>query len=162
HAAFQSVIECVVHSAKSWEQGLEADRRLVALLEGLATPFLALWYEHSQTLQLSTLEAVRGDRPWQTLRSFIQRYGSDLFQARFMTLANLRGILHHSIGSYLDSLAENRDPLHPIKLVDDIDQGTSREEAVACLQIILQTVIENYEEYKDYNTTTTLSDYGEN
>src|SRR5262249_29252368 len=74
HAAFQSVIECIVHSAKSWEQGLEADRRPVALLEALATPFLALWYEHSQTLQLSTLEAVRGERPWQTLRSFIQRY----------------------------------------------------------------------------------------
>ena len=28
--------------------------------------------------------------------------------------------------------------------------------------MILQAVVENYEEYKDYNTTTTQSDYGEN
>jgi len=27
---------------------------------------------------------------------------------------------------------------------------------------VLQAVVENYEEYKDYNTTTTQSDYGEN
>jgi hypothetical protein len=30
------------------------------------------------------------------------------------------------------------------------------------LEIILQAVVENYEEYRDYNTTTTQSDYGEN
>src|SRR5262249_45961993 len=76
--------------------------------------------------------------------------------------ANLRGILHHGIGPYLDSLAENRDPLHPILLLEETGQTVRREEAVACLQIILQTLVENYEEYKDYNTTTTLSDYGEN
>ena len=30
------------------------------------------------------------------------------------------------------------------------------------LEIVLHAVVENYEEYKDYNTTTTQSDYGEN
>ena len=30
------------------------------------------------------------------------------------------------------------------------------------LELVLQAVVENYEEYKDYNTTTTQSDYGEN
>ena len=30
------------------------------------------------------------------------------------------------------------------------------------LEIVLHAVVENYEEFKDYNTTTTQSDYGEN
>jgi hypothetical protein len=113
-------------------------------------------------LQLSCLEAVRGDRQWEALREFIKRYGRDLFQTRFLTLANLRGILHHGVGAYLDSLAENPDPPHPIKLMEDLGHRITREDAIANLQEVLQAVVENYEEYKDYNTTTTLSDYGEN
>src|SRR5262249_32832117 len=37
-----------------------------------------------------------------------------------------------------------------------------RPQAVRFLETILQAVVENYEEYRDYNTTTTQSDYGEN
>ena len=37
-----------------------------------------------------------------------------------------------------------------------------REEPCDFLELMLQAVVENYEEYKDYNTTTTQSDYGEN
>jgi hypothetical protein len=79
-----------------------------------------------------------------------------------MTLANLRGILHHGIGKYLDYLRDNPDPLHPIRLLDDLGAGITRVEAERRLQAVLQIVVENYEEYKDYNTTTTQSDYGEN
>src|SRR5207237_5228672 len=56
----------------------------------------------------------------------------------------------------------NPDPLHPVQLIDDLDQSVSRENAVRWLQCILHTLIENYEEYKDYNTTTPQSDYGQN
>ena len=35
----------------------------------------------------------------------MQRYGGDLFQTMFMTLGNLRGILHRGVGNYLDYLA---------------------------------------------------------
>src|SRR5262249_58944328 len=69
--------------------------------------------------------------------------------------------LHGGVGAYLDDLAENPDPLHPVHLVDDLDRA-GREEAVRTLEIILRAIVENYEEYKDYNTTTTQSDYGEN
>jgi len=96
------------------------------------------------------------------VQAFIQRYGADLFHARFMTLANLRGILHRGVGAYLDYLRDNPDPLHPIRLLDDLDRSIRREDAIRRLEIILQAIIENYEEYKDYNTTTTQSDYGEN
>src|SRR6202040_1816248 len=90
------------------------------------------------------------------------RFGSDLFQARFMTLANLRGILHRGAGAYLDYLQENRDPLHPFRLLGELDETISRPRAVALLEHVLQAIVENYEEYKDYNSTTTQSDYGEN
>ena len=92
----------------------------------------------------------------------MQSYGGDLFHARFMTLANLRGVLHRGVGAYLDYLRDNPDPLHPVKLLDDLGRSVRREDAVRCLEIVLHAVVENYEEYKDYNTTTTQSDYGEN
>jgi hypothetical protein len=161
-SAYQAVVECVMESAANWDGGPEPNRRLVDLLETLTAPFLTLWIEHSRSLQLSALETVRGDKHWEAVRGFVKRYGGDLFQARFLTLANLRGILHHGVGAYLDALAEDPDPLRPIKLLDDLNRSMKRDDAIACLQVILQAVVENYEDYKDYNTTTTLSDYGEN
>jgi hypothetical protein len=160
--AYQAVVEAVVDSAATWGEAEGGDAQLVGLLETLTGPFLSLWVEHSRTLQLSALEAVRGDEEWEALRDFIRRYGSDLFHARFMSLANLRGILHRGVGSYLDYLAENPDPLHPIKLIDELENGLAREPVVRRFQVVLQAVIENYEEYKDYNTTVVHSDYGEN
>jgi hypothetical protein len=159
--AIQDVVECVVTSADGW--GEEAsDQELVDVLETVTAPFLNLWVEHSRSLQLSALEAVRTDDEWQALRDFVRRYGADLFHVRFMTLGNLRGILHRGAGPYLDFLRENPDPLHPVRLIDDLEAGLEREPVVRRLQTALQAVVENYEEYKDYNTTTAQSDYGEN
>ena len=132
------------------------------MLERLTAPFLALWVEHSRTLQLSVLETLPNEADWQALQTFVRRYGGDLFHARFMTLANLRGVLHRGAGAYLDYLGDNPDPLHPVRLLDDLGRLVSREKAVRFLELTLQAVVENYEEYKDYNTTTTQSDYGEN
>jgi hypothetical protein len=160
-AGYQAVVECIVHSSAEWQLDQEPDKQIVGILETLTTPFLTLWIEHSRTLQLSSLEAIRTETNWQKLRDFVKRYGGDLFHARFMTLGNLRAILHRGVGPYLDYLEQNPDPLHPVRLIKDLDRGVRRDEAIACLQIILQTVIENYEEYKDYNVTTTQSDYGE-
>ena len=79
-----------------------------------------------------------------------------------MTLGNLRGILHRGVGNYLDYLRDNPDPLHPIPLLDDLDGPVRRADAIRWLEVTLQAVVENYEEYRDYKTTTTQSDYGEN
>src|SRR5262249_46256085 len=113
-------------------------------------------------MQLSALEAVPSEEEWQSVRQFVRWYGNDLFNARFTTLANLRGILHRGVGAWLDYLRDNRDPLQTVRLLDDLDAGLPRERAARFLQIILQAVVENYEEYKDYNTTVARSDYGEN
>src|SRR5207302_4547574 len=111
-------------------------------------PFLTLWIEHSRTLQLSILETIQSDSEWQALQTFIQRYGGDLFHARFMTLGNLRGVLSQGVGAYLDYLHDNPDPLHPIRLLDDLDDSISRADAVKRLELVLQAVGENYEEYR--------------
>lgn len=161
-SAYQAVVESVVASAPGWGGGHDNDDELVAVLERLTAPFLALWIEHSRSLQLSVLETLTGESEWRAVQKFVQRYGGDLFHARFMTLANLRGILHRGVGAYLDYLSDNPDPLRPIRLLEELERGIRRPDAIRRLEIVLHAIIENYEEYKDYNTTTTQSDYGEN
>jgi hypothetical protein len=161
-AGYQAVVEAMVDSAAAADPRSGRDQQLVDLLESLTRPFLALWVEHSQRLQLSTLETVRTDAEWQGLRDFVRRYGGDLFHAKFMTLANLRGILHRGVESYLDYLRDNPDPLHPVRLVEELGREVALEDVLHWLPLILHALVENYEEYKDYNTTTPQSDYGEN
>jgi hypothetical protein len=160
-AAFQPAVECVVDSAAGWTAEHEPDEALMDALERLTTPFMTLWVDRSQTLQVSSLETLRAEREWEALRSFIQRFGGDLFHARFMTLANLRGILHHGCAQYLDDLAAQEDPLHPVRLLQELDGPIRREDAVRWLEFVIRAVADNYEEYKDYKTTTTQSDYGD-
>lgn len=140
----------------------DAAENIATLLEAVTEPFLSLWMQHSKTLRLSVLERITSAEEWDRLRRFIRRYGHDLLQPRFLALGNLRGILHQGVGRYLDYLRDNPDPLHPIKLIEDLDGKISRQEAESSLDIILQAIVENYEEYRDYNATTTQSDYGEN
>jgi hypothetical protein len=161
-AAYQAVVESVVDASATWPPEQGGDAQLVEVLERLTAPFLSLWIEHSRTLQLSVLETLTGDSEWRALVGFVERYGADLFHARFLTLGNLRGILHRGVGAYLDYLRDHPDPLRPVRLLDDLGRTLRREDAVRRLEIVLQAVVENYEEYKDYNTTTTQSDYGEN
>jgi hypothetical protein len=173
-AGYTACVEAVVEAAKTWpappppedaetpEQVEDVESiEIVNLLEDITGPFMGLWSEHSQRLQLSAVDTA-GPKDWAALQTFIERYGADLFHAKFMTLANLRGILHRGIGAYLDYLRDNPDPLHPVSLIDDLDAAIPRAEAERHLGMILHILVENYEEYKDYNTTTTQSDYGQN
>ncbi|HEX4591005.1 MAG TPA: hypothetical protein VH120_13800, partial [Gemmataceae bacterium] len=122
--------------------------------------YLVLWVEHSQTLRLSVLESVQSPVEWERLRGFIQRYGHELFTAGFMNVANLRSILHRGVSAWLDELPRQDGP--PEKFLGELDDKFPRSQAVKLLETILQSVVENYDEYRDYNTTTTQSDYGEN
>jgi hypothetical protein len=158
---FTEAIESVVESAAAWGPEFD-DAKLVALLERITAPCLTLWVEHSRGVQISSLETLSDENDWNRLREFIKRYGGDLFHARFMTLANLRGVLHRGVESYLDYLRQEADPLRPIRLINDIDRLVPRSDAVHRLELVLRAIAENYEEYKDYNATTSQSDYGEN
>src|SRR5262249_35780813 len=135
---------------------------LVRVMETMLEPLLELWIEHSDGMRLSTLESLRSPQEWARLRDFIQRYGGDLFHPRFMALGNVRGILHQGVGAHLDYLLKNADPLHPVRLIDEMDNKVQRREAEHWLHVILKTVEENYAEYQDYKATTPQSDYGEN
>jgi hypothetical protein len=161
-AGYQGVVECLVVSAEQWSEDHGDDPGLVAALDAVTRPFVALWAEHVRTVRLSALETVPSEDEWQEVRDFVRRYGSDLFHARFMSLANLRGILHQGVGAFLDHLAANPDPLHPVRLIDDLEGGLPREPVERRLRLVLEAVVENYDEYRDYNTTTGQSDYGEN
>jgi hypothetical protein len=159
-AALQAAVEAVVDSSAAAGAGGEAD--VLPLLEQLVHPFMELWNRHSQTFLVATLETVRAEADWEALRAFIRRYGRDLFHVRFLAPGNLRGILQRGVGAYLDDLQEHPDPLHPVLLADDLSGAISREDAERHLQVILQCLLENYEEYKDYSATAPQSDYGDN
>jgi hypothetical protein len=172
----QAVAEKLAESPEAWlpfpegelgtgplAEGFELeDRKRVEILRRVTNPFLELWLRHSQTLRISVLETARGEEFWRGLRDFIQRYGNELFHQRFLTLANLRAILHRGVDAYLDSLGEEPDPLHPLRLLDDLGRVIPRADVVKYLDFILQALVENYEVYKDYNSSTAQSDYGEN
>src|SRR5207249_4021268 len=51
----------------------------------------------------------------------------------------------------------------PPKICDDIESAKfDRGSAASLLEYTVQALIEHHEEYRDYNSTTTQSDYGEN
>jgi hypothetical protein len=156
-AGFQAVVTEVVESLADQEDELTLD-----LLQELTGPFLQLWIDHAKHLRLSSIAEIGSDAAREGAYAFIKTYGRDLFHAKFLTLANLRGILHQGVDKYLASLEENPDPLHPLRLIDDLGKQIERTTAVRHLTVILRILSEYYEEYKDYNTTTTNSDYGDN
>jgi hypothetical protein len=161
-SGYLAVVEAAVESVAADESEAEQDREVIVLLERLTRPFLNLWVEHSQTLRLTALDNIATDAEWDRLQDFVVNYGGDLFHAKFMTVANLRAVLHRGVAAHLEYLAENPDPQNPVELIDDIDGRVKKADAVRWLECVLQATIENYDIYKDYNTTTTQSDYGEN
>ena len=141
---------------ESWTR----DSRLFLAIERLAERSLLTWLEHSKTLRLSVLEKV-GDRDsWSRLVHFVQTYGGDLFTQRFFNLGNLRAILHQGVHDWLKQLQEEPGD-YQFQLLDAIGESIDFDEACRWLTLVLEAIIENYAEYRDYNSTTTQSDRGE-
>jgi hypothetical protein len=159
--ALQSALEALLDAAHVWSADhLVGDDGLVELLRRITDSFLSLWLAHSQTLRLSVLESLNAGSEWEELREFIKNYGGDIFTPQFLALANLRSVLHRGLDNWLDSLAETLDAP---KLIADMDRRRyPRRRAIAHMDFIVQALIEHHEEYRDYNSTTTQSDYGEN
>ena len=59
------------------------------------------------------------------------------------------------------SLEDETDAGESLRLVEDLGKGISHAAAAEQLQTIIEAVVENYSEYKDFNATTTQSDHGE-
>ncbi|MCP4191466.1 MAG: hypothetical protein GY768_12645 [Planctomycetaceae bacterium] len=166
---FRSLVDCVIRATNVNEtQDLsptegadDTGPQLVSCLESMTESMLVTWLSHSRTLRLSVLEKVKGDEAWQDLVQFVKRYGEDLFTQQFLSLANVRSILFQGVENWLLQMEEDSPEGWNLKLIEELDSGISREEATKHMTLVLEAVVENYGEYRDYNSTTTQSDRGD-
>lgn len=158
------VVEAVVRADAEAGDEAGADGPLADVLFRVAEKFQTLWTEHSQSLRLSVLESVNEESAWAPVRDFVKNYGRDLFTVSFLGLSRMRGILARGVAAWLDHEVEQGEPAEKRpRLVDDWEDGKlDRDRTVRSAEIVLQALVEHYDEYRDYNTTTTQSDYGEN
>lgn len=162
---YRAIVESLVASAQSWPRQTttteDSAEALVTCLEKLTESLLTGWLAHSRTLRLSVLERVHERAAWKKSVAFIERYGNELFTQRFLNLGNIRAILHQGVAQWLTSLREDDSDEGPPKLLGDLAAGESLDEAAEQLSLVLESIVENYGEYRDYNSTTTQSDRGE-
>jgi hypothetical protein len=162
---YRSIVESLVVSAESWpeDRGDSEPRAdaLVSCLEKLTESLLQGWLGHSRTLRLSVLERIHDRATWKKTVAFIEQYGEEIFTQRFLNLGNIRAILHQGVAHWLTTLMEEPRDDAPQKLLADLEGGASVEEAAEHLGLVLESIVENYGEYRDYNSTTTQSDRGE-
>ena len=90
------------------------------------------------------------------LVEFIKRYGSELFTQRFFSLGNVRAILHQGVGDWLQSFGRGRGLRTEACSRNWMTRSPARD-AEEHLSLILEAIVENYGEYRDYNSTTTQS-----
>jgi len=170
--ATRAIAQCVAESSKKWRikpNDLEyptSSHALVDYIEQVIEILLSGWLSHSRQIRISPVEAIADRRVWEGMKGFIQKYGHDIFTQSFMGFGNLRAVLHQGTQNYLESLVkiyQDEGELETAQtLVEDIiDHRIAMEEAVYNLEVIFESIAENYSEYIDYNSTTIHSDRGE-
>ena len=189
-ALTQSVTRAIAESSTSWKFPLSGksetvqgaagqpgnnDEALVHYLEKVMDVplLLACWLSHSRHIRISSVEGIADQIPstganpyWLETKQFIQRFGSDIFTQDFLVFRNIRAILHQGVGNYLHSLMALYRDGQTLEigegLIDALVQHQYPfQQAVSCLETVLECVAENFSEYIDYNSTTTHSDHGE-
>lgn len=158
--ALRGSLQTMIGSISQWE---EIPAESVATLVGeVVEHYQEHWLRHSRTMRLSAVDYLRVDGEAAKIEQFIERYGNELFHASQLTLSHVRAILHHGIDWYLDYLSEFDDPAHPLRLLADIENGrVSRSEVSSALELTYSIIVDKYDRFLEYNTTTTQSDYGE-
>ncbi|HEY4235185.1 MAG TPA: hypothetical protein VGM76_17270, partial [Lacipirellulaceae bacterium] len=169
-SGYQAIVRCLVASADDWDERRDladpsarlirpSDAMLVEAMQDLTESQLNRWLTHSRTLRLSVVERLSAEEDWNKFVAFVERYGGDLFTQMYLNLGNLRAILHQRAAVWLANLEQDPDASE-LRLVQELGQQISRDEAARWLTIAIEAVVENYREYRDYNTTTTHSDDG--
>jgi hypothetical protein len=163
---YKGIVESLVASAATWSSQQEPTEEqrsepIVSCLEQLTESLLTSWLSHSRTLRLSILERVLDKASWKRLVEFIERYGEELFTQRFLNLGNIRAILHQGTANWLEMVDQESLDEAPARLMSELGKEITREEAGEQLALVLEAIVENYGEYRDYNSTTTQSDRGE-
>jgi hypothetical protein len=183
--ALIGTVEAVLSAAERWTKkdkpppargNEDGENGPVAVaLRAVVERYHALWLQHNQSIRLSVLETVLDADEWSRLKAFVRAYGGDLFTGRFLTVSNVRGILRRGVTAWMDQLADpdaesdgalfgsSDAPTERPRLAEHWkDEEVNRAETAQHLEVVLQALVEHYDEYRDYNTTTTQSDYGEN
>lgn len=159
-----TLLETFRREEHSKRKGIDRIEKLFDMLKVAVERLLEIWLKHSRNIRVSSVEPLNDPEIWSRVKGFIRRYGGELFSQEFMAMQNLRGILHEGVGNYLRSL-EEEPYASPVctSLLEDLASGKLKHrDADACLQLIIEGILENYPEYIDYNGITTQSDYGQN
>jgi hypothetical protein len=164
-AGYEAIVETLVDVSQDWPASVEdpekVDGDLVECLEQVTEAMLRQWLAHSRTLRLSVLEKIADEKPWQALLGFIERYGRDLFTQRFLNMGNLRAILHQGVDAWLEKLEQEPEAGEELGLIEDLGEKLPRGDAIKHITLVIEAIVENYTEYRDYNSTTTQSDRGD-
>ena len=149
-------------SAQYWHRGHFGDHELVNLVGTIVKHYEEIWMKHSRSMRLSSVEILNDEKTWEEVVNFIKNYGQDFFHARMLMLGNIRGILQLGVEKYLQYYLENQDNYNPSRLAEDLQQGKiDMAHAAAVLETIYNGVIDKFDRFLEYNSTTTESDYGE-
>lgn len=158
---FLAVVDAVVRLEPRTERPADADNELIESLQIVSEPLVERWLNHSRRVRLSILERVVDERRWNELVEFVRSFGHDLFTQQFFYPGNMRAILHQGVTHWIDGCLEALDTGDQPQLIEAIATGYDRERAAAMLSLILEAIGENFDVYRDFNTTTTQSDRGE-
>lgn len=157
-----SSVECILKSASRWKTG--SPRRVQTLLkriQKLLDSYSDLWTRHSGSMRLTIVEDLHDEEFADDVKKFIEKYGDDLFHTRMLTLGNARAILHHGAETLFEELQETVALTQNVRLLDDFESGDmDREEAAELAEFVYECVVDNFDRFLEYNTTTTHSDYG--
>ncbi|MCL2347164.1 MAG: hypothetical protein FWC50_02765 [Planctomycetaceae bacterium] len=170
--ATRCIASCIAESSKKWRirEGDDnfptAGHALVEYIERIIEILLAGWLSHSRQIRISPVESIADRRVWDGMKAFIQKYGHDIFTQHFMGFGHLRAVLHQGTENYLKSLMKIHEEDGELEtaqtlVADLIEKRISMEEAVFNIEVIFESIAENYSEYIDYNSTTIHSDRGE-
>ncbi|HJT36302.1 MAG TPA: hypothetical protein VJ783_30045 [Pirellulales bacterium] len=161
---YRGIVEALADAASAADVNPGDDRAadLLDALEAVTESLLKGWLDHSRSVRLSVLERVADNDRWQALVTFIERYGREVFTPRFlMNLGYLRSILHQGVDAFLRSLEADPDSAPEWSLLEDLDRAIPRATAVEQLTLVIEAVVDNYGEFRDFNSTTTQSDRGD-
>lgn len=157
-----SSVEAILASAARWKaDGKQKVKNILKRIQRLLDSYSDLWTRHSGSMRLSIVEDLHDDEYAEEVKAFIETYGEDLFHTRMLTLGNARAILHHGAESLFDELQETVALTQNVKLLDDLESGElDREDAAEMAEFVYECVVDNFDRFLEYNTTTTHSDYG--
>jgi hypothetical protein len=157
-----ATVEAILNSAARWRgEPHQKVRNVLKRIQRLMDSYTDLWTRHSGSMRLSIVEDLHDDDFSGDVKEFIEEYGEELFHTRMLTLGNARAILHHGAESLFNELQETIALTQDVKLLNDLESGTlDREDAAELAEFVYECVVDNFDRFLEYNTTTTHSDYG--